>query len=116
LLPTPSAFRAGAAPPRLPVTDLLALAEPLDVALLRALDPQRARRNVLRDHRTGAGHRALAHDHRRYEHRVRADLHVVADHGAVFVPSIVVDGHGARPDIHTGSDVRVADVRQVRDL
>src|SRR6478609_6905952 len=98
------------------VERFLALAEPLDVALVRALDGERAGRHVPRDDGTGARHRAVADLDGRHEHRVRADLHVVPDHGAVLVPSIVVDGDGRGADVHPASDVRVADVGQVGNL
>ena len=49
--------------PRAAVTALgvLARAVPLDVALLAALDAERAGRHVLRDHRSRSRHGALAH-------------------------------------------------------
>src|SRR5207247_6390990 len=93
--------RAIHAPPLLPYVGclgrLLAVPEAFDVALLRALDPERARRDVLRDGRARPRHGSVPDLHGGHQHGVRTDPHVVADHRGVLVPSIVVNGDGAGP-------------------
>src|SRR5438477_3848137 len=53
---------------------------------------------------------------RRDQRGVDTGVHAVADRRAVLVLAVVVGGYRAGTQVHTRSDIGVADVRQVRDL
>src|SRR5689334_20542099 len=99
-------------PPFLP----LALVVSLDDALLGSLHRQRAGGNVPGDHRAGSRPRPLPDLDRRHQHRIRADVHLVPDHGAVLPEAVVVDGDGRRADVRVPPDGCVANVREVGNL
>src|SRR5438552_2672351 len=103
-------------PLRLAVLAADAFVVPRDVALLGAFDPERSVRHVPGDRRAGSGPGALPDPYRRHEHGIRPDVRLVADDGPVLLEAVVVRGHGACPKIRSLADVRVAHVRQVRNL
>ena len=72
--------------------------------------------NVLRDGGPSPGPRPVADPHRRHQHGIRADVHVVADGSPMLLEAVVVHRHGPRADVRPGADVCIAYVRQVRDL
>ena len=90
--------------------------QPASAACLRARHRQLAGRRVLADRRAAADRRAVADRHRRDQHAVAADVHVVADHGAVLVGAVVVGGDAAGAVVDALADRRVAEVGQVVGL
>src|SRR3954463_6651496 len=70
-----------------------------DVALTGAGDAERVRRNVLGDHATRSGVRAIADRDRRDERRVDTRPDVGADRRAVLVAAVVVGRDVARADV-----------------
>src|ERR671919_273791 len=94
----------------------LPLRVPLDVVLIGAGDSQGARRDVPGDHRSGSSVGRIPDIYRRDQGRVNRDSDVVADHRAVFAESIPVGGDRAGADVGVLTDLRVADVGEVRDL
>ncbi len=71
----------------------------LDVALAATANGERPGRDVLDDHRPGRGVGAVAHGHRRDQHRVAADPHVVADDRRVLGLPVVVGEDRGRADV-----------------
>ena len=60
--------------------------------------------------------RAVADRHRRDQHAVAADVHVVADHRAVLVRAVVVGGDAAGAVVDARADRGVAEVGEVVGL
>src|ERR687891_2780923 len=88
----------------------------LDRPLVGAFDGEGVGRDVLGDRGTGGGLGPLPDRHGGYQHGIGSDEGVVADGGAVLVGPVVVDEHGAGPDVDPGADVGVPDVAEMRDL
>ena len=88
----------------------------LEVALGRGGHRERARRHVLADHRAAAGHGTVPDPDRRHEGVVGAGLGALADDRAVLLLPVVVGEDRARADVGALTDLRVADVGQVRHL
>src|SRR5947208_529475 len=84
--------------------------------LLGPLDGQRTRRHVLRDHRARSRPGALPDAYGRHQHRIGADVHLVPDHGPMFVEAVVVHGDRGRADVRVAPDQGVPDVGEVGDL
>ena len=88
---------------------LLRLDRPFPVVqagLARARHRQLAGRRVLGDRRAAADGGAVADRHRRHQHAVAADVHVVADHRAVLVGAVVVGGDAAGAVVDALADRR----------
>ncbi len=95
---TVSGFEAPLFPvPRRPTLPSVSVAR--DLLLMRTLDGECAGGHVVSDDGTGARIGVISDRHWGDEHRIRADLHPVADGRPVFLDSVVVDGHGRRPDV-----------------
>ena len=77
---------------------------------------QLTRRRRLADDAAGADGGAVAHRHRRHQHAVGANVHVVADHGAVLVGAVVVGGDAAGAVVDALAHRAVAQVGQVVGL
>ena len=84
--------------------------------LLAAGDPERARGNVLGDHRPGGRVGAIPDLHGSDQHVVGADPHVVAHRRTMLRDPVVVHEDRGRADVGMRADVGVAHVGQVRHL
>src|SRR6188472_3884578 len=89
-----------------------------DVALARAGHAEGPFGHVFGDDGTGRGVGVVAQLHRRDEGRVDRGLHPLAELRAGLLPGlrVVVGGDRGGPEVGRLSDVRVADVGEVRDL
>src|SRR5690606_27502131 len=103
-----------AAPPPYPLAP--AGRPPFLVDLARPGDGQGVGGDVLGDGRTGGDVRAAADPHGGDQVGIAADEGAVLDHGGVLAVAVVVHRHRPGPDVHAGSDPRVAQVGVVVDL
>ena len=78
--------------------------------------PQGAIRDVLVNRRASASVRPVADIERRDERSVDSGLHALSELRAVLPAAVVVGGDDAGAQVAVLTDVRVADVRQVRHL
>src|SRR5262245_27982751 len=85
---------------------------------LHARHDERAGRDVARDRRARADVGVVVHRDRRDELRVAADLDAGADDRLALLAgrAVVVAGDGPRADVRVGSDLAVAEVRQMIGL
>ena len=68
------------------------------------------------DDRSGAARDVVAHGDGGHEEVARADVHVGADRGVVFVHTVVVGGDCATADVGVLAEVGVAHIAQMRHL
>src|SRR5665811_582762 len=94
----------------------LLLCVTLNIALPGPGDPQTFRRNIARDHGTGASHGPVTHLHGSHKYRIRPRVNFLADDCPVFAGTVVIGGYVAGGDIATRPNLRIAYITQVWHL
>src|SRR5436309_7589494 len=74
---------------------------------------QRLGRDIFRHDRSRPDDRPLADADRGDQRNIAADKYVIADHGLMFVHSVIVARNRAGPDVHTFADLGVAKITQM---
>src|ERR1700688_3705206 len=78
-----------------------------------ASNRQRVFRNILGDARRRSHIRALAHAHRSHQGAVATNEYTIVNDSSVLVDAVVVAGDGAGADVHTRSNLSIAQVCEV---